>query len=511
MKITKKAVGTLLVLLIANYVFFLTVWLLNQYDHVYFDQFLYALKSSSAGAQRSLTLSCVSCVGGFGTLLTLIEVLLYLLFSGKFTKKFERVALYHDYCNSKACRVITKSAFPCALAGLIFSSSLFVFSLDVYTYVDTVTTRSDFIEDNYADPNTVKLTFPAKKRNLIYIFLESMENAYADGNSHERFKINHIPELTKLAEENVNFSHTSSLGGALPFSGTTWTAAAMVSQTSGLTVKVPVGSESFDGEFGYMPGVVSIGEILEDNGYEQVLLVGSNAEFGSRESYFTLHGNYNILDTVSLKEANRLPFDYDEWWGFEDRKLFEFAKEELTRLSTSDKPFNLTLLTCDTHFPNGYCCELCEDYFDEPYSNVLRCSSKQVADFVEWIKAQPFYDNTTIVICGDHLTMDPEYMKDVNEDFTRTTYNCIINSAVSPLHEKNRLFGNFDMFPTTLAAIGVEIEGDRLGLGTNLFSIRKTLAEEYDFETLDTELQKKSDFYNYKILKGEWPIPDDAE
>ena len=56
------------------------------------------------------------------------------------------------------------------------------------------------------------------------------------------------------------------------------------------------------------------------------------------------------------------------------------------------------------------------------------------------------------------------------------------------------------MFPTTLAAMGVEIEGERLGLGTNLFSDRMTLAEQYGRETFESEIRKKSDFYNVQFL-----------
>jgi len=51
------------------------------------------------------------------------------------------------------------------------------------------------------------------------------------------------------------------------------------------------------------------------------------------------------------------------------------------------------------------------------------------------------------------------------------------------------------MFPTTLAALGVTIEGDRLGIGTNLFSDTKTLTEIYGYDKLEEELNKNSDFY----------------
>ena len=65
---------------------------------------------------------------------------------------------------------------------------------------------SDFVENEYVNPETVKLTFPEKKRNLIYIFLESMEMTYADKENGGGFEENCIPELTKLSEENENFS-----------------------------------------------------------------------------------------------------------------------------------------------------------------------------------------------------------------------------------------------------------------------------------------------------------------
>ena len=57
-----------------------------------------------------------------------------------------------------------------------------------------------------------------------------------------------------------------------------------------------------------------------------------------------------------------------------------------------------------------------------------------------------------------------------------------------------------DMFPTALAAMGVKIEGDRLGLGTNLFSREETLAEKYGYEVLFDELDRKSTFYNKELL-----------
>ena len=39
------------------------------------------------------------------------------------------------------------------------------------------------------------------------------------------------------------------------------------------------------------------------------------------------------MDYKAVKEKGLIPKDYKVWWGYEDDKLYEFAKEELIRLS----------------------------------------------------------------------------------------------------------------------------------------------------------------------------------
>ena len=80
--------------------------------------------------------------------------------------------------------------------------------------------------------------------------------------------------------------------------------------------------------------------------------------------------------------------------------------------------------------------------------------------------------------------------KNVSEDYVRTIYNVFINSALEANNTVNRTFTSFDLFPTILASMGVSIDGDRLGLGTNLFSNRLTLSEELGFNYLHSELKK---------------------
>lgn len=354
----------------------------------------------------------------------------------------------------------------------------------------------DFIGDHYVDPDSVDLVFPEQKRNLIYIYLESMEDTYADAANGGAFERNVIPELTQLSLANERFAGSSGkLNGGICLPGTNWTMGAMFGQTSGLPLKVAVNGNKMNDQDSFFSDITVLGDILENEGYRQVLAIGSDAEFGGRELYFTDHGNYEMRDYKYAQRTGVIPQGYHVFWGFEDAKLFPMAKDTLTELASTGQPFNLTLLTVDTHFEDGYECELCVDEFGEQYANAMACSSRQVNDFITWIQQQDFYPNTTIVIEGDHPTMDVDFCENVPDDYQRKTYTAIINGAAQPSNPaRTRTFSTMDMFPTTLAAMGVQIPGDRLGLGTNLYSSTDTLIEELGLETCEEELSHPSSF-----------------
>ena len=488
-------------MLLACVVFFATVWFLIQYDDIRLDQILYQMQAPADGTPSYYTGRAVSNVGAWSILAAAGLFGLYMLLSGRVKKLIDRSNGYRKYVQGKVCDYFREHYISLSAYLLTAALLFFLVELKAIPYLVTTSTPSDFIEENYVKPEQSLLTFPEKKRNLIYIFLESMENTYAQDSDGDGVRNNYIPELAQLADAHINFSESESLGGALNYDGTTWTASALVSQTSGMPVKVPLLAGNFGGEdVPYMPGIVSIGSLLQEQGYKQVFLMGSDAGFGGRRHYIMEHGNYEIGDTKAMIAAGKLPAGYAQWWGYEDAKLFQFAKETVTELASTGSPFNLTMLTADTHFPDGYICPSCKSEHESQYANVLACSSAMVYEFVTWVQQQDFYENTTIVISGDHLTMDPEFLEDIDENYTRTIYNCIINAAVEPVQEKNRQFGVFDMFPTTLAAMGVEIKGNRLALGTNLFSGEKTLTELHGQEFLNLELRKNSQFYNNEIL-----------
>lgn len=452
-------------------------WMFDTWSNLTMDELIYHLTSPLDGTNDAMIREYIdTCI------VPAVIVLLFLL------------VLFAAFRKKKRYYIVMAGAIVLSVSVGALSVRGAWQDLDVGNYVADRGTYSTFIDDNYVSPSDVELTFPQEKRNLIYIFLESMETTYADTQSGGAFDRNVIPELTQIAQENEDFSgETADLNGGYSMPGTTWTIGAMFAQTSGLPLSVSIDGNSMDTQTSFFAGAVTLGDILESQGYSQTLLIGSDAAFGGRELYFTEHGNYEMMDYKYAVQNGLIPEDYHVWWGYEDEKLFEFARQKVTELAAQPEPFNLTMLTVDTHFEDGYVCERCPQlYGDDQYSNVMRCSSRQVSAFVQWLQQQDFYENTTIILCGDHPTMDSDYCEDIDSGYTRKTYTAYINAAAQKETETRRDFTTFDQFPTTLAALGVQIEGNRLGLGTNLFSSEPTLTERFGRETEERELKKNS-------------------
>ena len=481
------------------------LWGIEQYPIVSMEEIVFHLNAPLEGTGKFFTSDVlVSVALPVAALLILFELLIWL--PGPERSLVLRGAGFVRIRLAPPRRI----SFPLALLFLCGLSSLLFSCLDRYldlsTFIRTHLQSSELIEREYVDPATTALVFPSEKRNLINIYIESGETTYQDRSNGGIADINYTPEQTRIAAENVSFSQSDLLQGAAIAPGSGWTTSGLIAQTSGLPLKVltsVIGGQMSS----VLPGTTSLGDILREHGYRNVFMAGSDFTFGGRRQYFDQHGGYEVWDLLTARETGLLDEDYYEAWGFEDRKLYAYAMDMLTELSQSDQPFHFCLLTIDTHTP-GFTFDCCPDGIDNPYLRAVACSSRQLDAFIAWCQQQPFYENTTIVITGDHACMlDPQHMglstesNDIYFGSTdRLVYNAFVNAAAQPAREKNRLFTTMDFFPSVLASIGVSIEGERLGLGTNLFSERDTLAEEYGYDELFSELSKLSTFYNERLL-----------
>ena len=496
----KRLLGRILLFLLV-FLSFLALysarWYRNVYGELGFDSILFTLFANLNGVENDLILSWMGTALPPSLFLTGVVIVLL----GVRTKKQilltiagkRKIPLFplHRVVATILCVVLS--------LGLLIRASV-ISELD--KYIANLATLSKVFEEEYRDPKTTAITFPEEKRNLVYIFMESMETSYLSKELGGTAEANLIPELYQLAQEHTNFSHNDGVGGFAAIGGDTWTIGAMVSQTAGVPLKMPPGTDGNNyGEDGtFLPGIYNLTDLLKDNGYYQTLMVGSDAAFGGRKAYYEQHGVNRIYDLYTAREDGIIPKDYKVWWGFEDKHLYTYAKQELTKISAQDQPFAFTMLTVDTHHIGGYACDLCEKTYEEQYENVISCASRQIDEFLKWLQDQDFYENTTVVIVGDHPSMDHGYFSRVStSDYNRRVYNCFINAPVNTENTQNRSFSAYDMLPTTLAAMGCTIDGDRLGLGTNLFSQTPTLLEETNWEIV-AEIAKNSQYYTSKFF-----------
>lgn len=348
---------------------------------------------------------------------------------------------------------------------------------------------SEIYRNHFVYPDSMQLNLPKKARNLIVIMVESMETNF------ERY----TPEIVELQRQNTNF-----IPGGVSVSGTSWTIAGIMGKLCGIPLNMPIGPNEYLGKLPtYLPGATCLMDILEKENYNQVYMQGSSGDFTQKRKFWMVHGNVDVHDIEYYKKVGKISEKYNVFWGFEDRKLYHFAKQELNVLSEMEYPFALYMLTVDTHQPEGYLDPQCAKDFvgvEGNFPKVLRCASKQLGDFLNWVKLQPWYENTVISIMGDHTMRTLSLKAGVPVSDSLYWTNFIINSAVTtPVRE--RRYSSLDMFPTLLESMGFNLKNHSAGLGRSLYSDSLTMLELYGRKTLDSLLRERSIQYDKFLMK----------
>lgn len=465
---------------------------------VTFREIIYTMKSPLAGANNEFFGGAVKYVAPkLVAFVIILAVGVFVFFMvGKFVST-EIILGRNDRSQKKidAIKLIKAILFIVTIGYSIYVIYSINERLEISTFLRDYNSGTEIYDEYYVKPDVDAITCDRPK-NLIYIYMESMETTYASKEvGGEQPKINYIPNLTALANENVSFSDEDDLGGFISAKNTDWTMASLWATETGAAFSFPIeGNSDFGNQEHFSRNTITLGDILSQKGYYQEFLCGSDARFGGRRAFFEQHGDYHIYDLYTAEENGYLTPEQEVNWGFEDWMLYKIAKDELTRIAAEDEPFNFTMLTVDTHHVDGWICPLCEKTYPGHLDNVVVCADKQVKEFVDWCSRQEWYDDTVIVIQGDHPRMDQALVADAAD---RMVYNCFINTGYDPqtLKMKNRTWNTMDMFPTVLSAMGYSIPEGRLGLGTDMFSGQETLCEKLGSDYIDSEVQKYSQFY----------------
>lgn len=387
---------------------------------------------------------------------------------------------------------------PALVLGV--ATPAFALNIGVVSFVES-SAPTRFIEGFYQFPTDIHQ--PERPLNVVVIYVESLENTYRNT---DLWGENLMDSLDRETADWVTFPNFREVRG------TGWTIAGLVASQCGVLLKeenqfdlrqqLGLASINRIGENvdSFMPGITCLGDILSDAGYSNHFIGGADPEFAGKGKFFEEHGYDSVKGRPYWESIGETEFTK---WGLNDDLLLGYAKRELDELHAQGEPFNLTVLTVDTHRPEGHLSATCERKGAQDLPGIVACTSDLLADFVSHMDRNGYLEDTVVVITGDHLSM-PNAVQDIMDLEPNRT---IDNRFWSPLAmESNRPeFYHFSMLPTVLQMMGFDFPGSEMALGVSgVGDINFGRYTIYDVPDLDDQLRRPSELYNVF-----WDIEED--
>ncbi len=295
-------------------------------------------------------------------------------------------------------------------------------------------------------------------KNLVLIYLESLDQIYLENSIFPNLTSN-LQAYRQIGLDFPNIEQTA---------GTRWTIAGILASQCGTPLINYSGIGGNDIlQCGFLEKGICLGDILHQAGYQQTYMGGASSQFAGKGAFFQAHQYGEVLGREELSPHLADP-SYLNSWGLYDDSLFELAAKKYAALANTGKPFNLTLLTLDTHHPAGHASKSCKAYTqDNTMLAAVHCSDQLLTQFLQRISQHPAYENTIVALVSDHLALrnhaEPFYPK----DYQRKLFFTLLNTGKSGVIE-HRGF-HMDIAPTLLAALGVQHQQQFL-LGDSLLT-----------------------------------------
>lgn len=333
-----------------------------------------------------------------------------------------------------------------------------------YTYQEIFRMIKD---DEYVERDKVKILNQNENyKNLVLIYLESYERNLLTNDTIKKY----TNDINKLSKEGEFYIKMPQLSGSM---GTT---AGMFTTMCGSRLYTyslfanPHRKVLKNHQFVCMP------DILHKAGYKQVFIGGADKVLFNKGNLLLSH-NYDVVeDKDSLVKQYPDLKDKLNAWGVADIDIFNIAKEKYKELSKSNKPFNLTILTTATHNVNGVHDDRCKNISkDNELLNAVECTNMVVSDFINFLKTQPNYKNTIIVILPDHVQYELNGLNDIIKNEETDLFTIILNSGIVKEYDSNIDYTNL-----------AEIILDRLNVKSNAVFLNNP----YDIELIKNFIHK---------------------
>ena len=383
--------------------------------------------------------------------------------------------------------------FPIRYSLIIFFSGFFFFLFNINSVSsmnNLFAVEVDHFGSMYVAPTDVPLK-QKKLKNLILIYVESLESAYALNDVVGRNLLSPLTSLEKN-QGTFGFSSFSQMGG------TGWTIAGIVSSHCGVplqTLSIFDGNEQGEHASSFLPNATCLGDILSKYGYKNVFMRGAAMEFAGTDNFLKSHGYTELYGREHWIKKGYQKQHFNNW-GLYDDDLFYEARLKLGSLMQENQRFNLTLLTVDMHPPNGFLNKDCGRRGFKGFEGVIECTALQIADFIGFIEKSGWSDDIQIIVMGDHLAfgggpLDSKYGISNSE---RSIFNLFI-SEDDRLTKTRDSVTHFDMFPTILEFIGFDVPNGRFGLGYSALSNDSNIANDEYLEDLEAALSGIGETY----------------
>src|SRR5256884_8621252 len=220
------------------------------------------------------------------------------------------------------------------------------------------------------------------------------------------------------------------------------------------------------------PTQATLASVLKDNGYATTAVIGSavlDSRFGLNHGFdfYYDHFDFNRLQESNLDEMER-PGNV-------------VADVTLDWLSKNyQKKFFLWMHLYDPHYPYRPPPPYSEQYKDRPYDGEIGFADAQVGRLIEFLKNKGLYQNTLIILSGDHGESLGEHGEKTHGFFiyNATLHVPLIFHLPGGVHTKTvaNLVNLADLMPTVLAALNIQIPEQVQG--QNLLSIMSPTKED---------------------------------
>ena len=435
----------------------LSGWIESSFDNPTIDQIIYHMYYSEGAAIKFGRIFAITFMAEcivFPIVFSAIATFTHRIIFRRFFQSSDDVLLSVQ----RTCtQVLQKTLFwSMPIAAVVMGTTILLLKLSVFSYIGYYFSEDQF-SHNFANPNDVKLT-KGKLKNLVLIYVESLEDTYGDT---QLFDSDLLLPLRRLG--GVHFQSYK------PAAGATWTMGGIVATQCGVPLRV-YSEYDFKRDSAqsraFLPGATCLGDIFESFGYHNVFLGGAPLSFAGKGAFLKDHGYQTVYGRDEWEKAGVNSNEMSEW-GLYDSALLENAKKQLRTLHASGQPFNLTILTLDTYNPRGFLSKHCRDHGASNFEGIVQCTSQQLADFVNFMSSSGYMIDTNIVIIGDHLAVPNPVFDKLKLAPERHIFNLFISD--SPLKKNTEVILPFDIFPTIIELSGINVDGDRLGLGYSGF------------------------------------------